>query len=181
MDTSELIQILTINKGEQFIIDVLKSVNKQKLTDLEKIILRDLLKIYSKIYDNAVIKAGLDKIIKEINDEKIRLEQFDNPPKSAIIMEKIANLGKTGFNIVPILTRYIHYTYQVFNIVIDNARFKDRIKEQLFGEDRDKETLEIQQKRFELYKEIYESGLITDEKLKIKFKETIEELFGKTF
>lgn len=136
MDTTDLIQILTTNNGEHFIINVLNEVNNKDLNDLEKIILRDLLKVYSKICEDDVIKTKLDEIIKKIDNFKIKLKTFDNPPKSVIIMEKILNLGKTDFNIVPILTRYIHYTYQVFNIIVDDAKFKDRIKVLLFGEDR---------------------------------------------
>ena len=177
MDTTDLIQILTTNNGNPFIIKVLNEVNNKDLNDLEKIILRDLLKVYSKIYEDDEIKTKLDEIIKKIDNLKIKLKTFDNHPKSVIIMEKILNLGKIDFNIVPILTRYIHYTYQVFNIIVDDAKFKDRIKFLLFGEDRNKETHEIQEIRFKLYNEIYNSNLITNKELKTNFKETIEELF----
>jgi len=124
MDTTNLIQILTTNKGEQFIIDVLNEVNNKDLNDLEKIILRDLLKVYYKICENNTIKKELDKIIKKINDENIKLKDFNMPIPIAII-----NLGKTPINYVPISTIYIHYTYQVFVMVVDDARFKNRIKE----------------------------------------------------
>lgn len=162
MDTSELIKILTTNTSEQFIIDVLNEVNNKDLNDLEKIILRDLLKIYYKICDNAVIKTELDKIIKKINDEKIKitLKPFNKPFPIAIVTFK-----KTPIDYLSYSTIYIHYTYQVFNMVVDDEKFKERIKELLFGVDKYEETLEIQQKRFQLYKEIYESILMDDNNL----------------
>jgi len=195
MDTTNLIQILTTNKGEQFIIDVLNEVNNKDLNDLEKIILRDLLKVYYKICENNTINKELDKIIKKIDDENIKLKDFNMPIPIAII-----NLGKTPINYVPISTKYIHYTYKVFVMVVDDVRFKNKIMEQLFGdykheeifkiqekkfklfsEDEHEETFEIQEKRFKLYKDIYSSNLITDEKLKINFKKTIEKLFSRKF
>lgn len=148
------------NNHDNFIIEVLKSVNKKDLTILEKIILKELLELYEKIEKNKKIKDALKKIIDKIKD----IDNFDEE-----------DLKDNKDKIYP------YYTYKVFNIAVNNQDFKQRIQEQLFNKDNEKETPEIQQKRFELYKDIYNSGLLNDEKLKQSFKETIEDLFDKKF
>jgi hypothetical protein len=92
------------------------------------------------------------------------------------------NLGKTDFNIVPISTKYTYYTYKVFNLAISYQLFKQRIQQQLFSKDNEEETIELQDNRFQLYQDIYNSShLDIPPDLKDKFKDTIEKLFGKNF
>lgn len=162
MDISpDLITNLKSNNADPFIIRVLNSVNKTDLSALQHNILIFLLTIYKKI-SNPNLNIFLDKFL-IINP----LKEFNETDNFKIKFKYTEN------------EKYAYYTYKVFNKVVDDKNFKDRIKELLFDKDNNKETPEIQNNRFELYKNIYNSGLITDDILKKAFKETIEELFKK--
>ena len=163
MDTTDLIQILTTNNGNPFIIKVLNEVNNKDLNDLEKIILRDLLNIYIKLNEQNISEDLKNKIKELIKDES-----------------KINKLIKDSLN-----NKYIFYTYKVFNSIVSYTNlFNDRIKKELFDNYNITETPIIQNERFNLYKDIYNSSYLKNthyEQIKKNFKETIEKLFENKF
>jgi len=173
MDTTDLIQILTTNNGNPFIIKVLNEVNNKDLNDLEKIILRDLLNIYIKLNEQNISEDLKNKIKELIKDESKIKELIKDE-------SKINKLIKDSLN-----NKYIFYTYKVFNSIVSYTNlFNDRIKKELFDNYNITETPIIQNERFNLYKDIYNSSYLKNthyEQIKKNFKETIEKLFENKF